>query len=163
MDDEIGAQILTSFSSIVRSSRVRETSAGPAGDVPASVLAVLALLAENGELRLGSLAAGLGLDTSVISRTVAVAVDRGLVARRPDPRDGRACLLSLTGPGGRCLADRRNRRLRLLSAVMDEWEPGSAEDLLAGLNRLRDGLAAARSAAVGGSPGAPARTAPATA
>jgi DNA-binding MarR family transcriptional regulator len=146
VDTEIGTQILTAFSSIIRTSRARDTSGGPADDVPASVMAVLGLLAEHGELRLGALAADLGLDTSVISRTVAVAVDQGLVARRPDPRDGRACLLSLTGFGGQCLAERRNRRLRLLSAVLDEWEPGSAEALLAGLTRLRDGLAAARTA-----------------
>ncbi|MCU1605784.1 MAG: hypothetical protein JWP46_2249 [Modestobacter sp.] len=163
MDNEIGAQIMAAFSSIIRSSRVRETPAEPAGDVPASVMAVLGLLADHGELRLGSLAANLGLDTSVISRTVAAAVDRGLVARRPDPRDGRACLLSLTRPGAQCLADRRNRRLRLLSAVMDEWEPGSAEALLAGLTRLRDGLAAARCAPAPGKPGTPARAVPATA
>ena len=145
MDNETGAQIMAAFSSIIRSSRVWESSAEPADDVPASVMAVLGLLADNGELRLGSLAAGLCLDTSVVSRTVAVAVDRGLVSRRRDPRDGRACLLSLTGPGRQCLADRRNRRLRLFSAVMDEWEPGTAEALLSGLTRLRDGLAAARS------------------
>jgi hypothetical protein len=47
----------------------------------------------------------------------------------------------LTDRGRQCLADRRNKRLRLLSAVIDEWEPGSAEALLAGLTRLRDGLA----------------------
>jgi DNA-binding MarR family transcriptional regulator len=163
VDNAIGAQILATFSSIIRSSRVPETPAGATDDVPASVLAVLTVLAENGELRLGSLATGLGLDTSVISRTVAVAVDRGLVARRRDPRDGRACLLSLTRRGRRCLTDRCNRRLRLLAAVMDEWEPGSAEALLAGLNRLRDGLAAARTASVGGSPGALAHPASATA
>jgi DNA-binding MarR family transcriptional regulator len=78
----------------------------------------------------------------VISRTVALAEQRGLVSRRPDPRDGRACLLSLTEQGAQCLADRRNQRLRLLAGVIDEWEPGAAESLLAGLTRLRDGLSA---------------------
>jgi DNA-binding MarR family transcriptional regulator len=163
VDKEIGAQILAAFSSIIRRGRVLETSAEAAGDVPAPVMAVLALLAEKGELRLGAVAASLGVDTSVISRTVAVAADLRLVSRRPDPRDGRACLLSLTRKGRRCLTERRNRRVRLLSAVMDEWEPGSAEALLAGLTRLRDGLAAARSVPAVGSPRTLAHTAPATA
>jgi DNA-binding MarR family transcriptional regulator len=141
VDKEIGPQIVAALSSIVRRTRALETTAEAMGDVPASVIAVLGRLSDTGELRLGAVAAGLGVDTSVISRTVAVAQHRGLVARRPDPRDGRACLLSLTDRGRQCLADRRNKRLRLLSAVIDEWEPGSAEALLAGLTRLRDGLA----------------------
>ena len=148
MDKEIGPQILAAFSSIVRKTRALETIAETTGDVPSSVIAVLGPLSDHGELRLGALAASLGLDTSVISRTVAVAVHQGLVSRRPDPRDGRACLLSLTERGGQCLADRRNQRLRLLAAVIDAWEPGSAEGLLAGLTRLRDGLAAVAHAPV---------------
>ena len=140
MNDKIGPQLLAAFSSIIRRARAVETSAESTGDVPSSVIAVLGPLADNGELRLGALATSLYVDTSVISRTVAVAEHLDLVSRRPDPRDGRACLLSLTERGGQCLTDRRNKRLRLLSAVIDEWEPGTAEALLAGLTRLRDGL-----------------------
>jgi DNA-binding MarR family transcriptional regulator len=142
VDTEIGPQLLAVFSSIVRRVRTLETTAATTGDVPSSVIAVLGLLSDHGELRMGAVASSLGLDTSVISRTVAVAQQRGLVARRPDPRDGRACLLSLTERGSQALADRRNQRLRLLAAVTDDWEPGAAEQLLAGLTRLRDGLAA---------------------
>jgi DNA-binding MarR family transcriptional regulator len=163
VDQEIGPQILAAFSSIIRRTRALETTAETTGDVPSSVIAVLALLSDNGELRLGGVAASLGVDTSVVSRTVAVAVHRGLVSRRPDPRDGRACLLSLTGRGAQCLADRRNQRLRLLSSVIDEWEPGSAAALLAGLTRLRDGLPAARGVPAAGLPGTLPRSAPAIA
>jgi DNA-binding MarR family transcriptional regulator len=141
VDKEIGPQILAAFSNVVRRTRALETTARTAGDVPSSVIPVLSLLTDHGELRLGALAGDLGVDTSVVSRTVAVAEQRGLVSRRPDPRDGRACLLSLTDRGAQCLAERRNQRLRLLSSVIDDWEPGSAEALLAGLTRLRDGLA----------------------
>src|SRR4051794_2779845 len=142
VDKELGPQLLAAFSSIVRKIRTLETTAEAGGDVPSSVIAVLGMLSDHGELRLGAVAASLGVDTSVVSRTVAVAEQRGLVSRRPDPRDGRACLLSLTERGAQCLADRRNQRLRLLSAVIDQWEPGSAEALLAGLTRLRHDLAA---------------------
>jgi DNA-binding MarR family transcriptional regulator len=142
VDKEIGPHLLAAFSSIVRKIRTLETTAEAAGDVPSSVIAVLGMLSDHGELRLGAVAESLGVDTSVISRTVAAAEHRGLVARRPDPRDGRAWLLSLTERGHQVLADRRNQRLRLLAAVTDDWEPGAAEHLLAGLTRLRDGLAA---------------------
>jgi DNA-binding MarR family transcriptional regulator len=142
VDKEIGPQILAAFSSIVRKTRALEATGESTGDVPSSVITVLGLLSDSGELRLGAVAARVGVDTSVVSRTVALAEQRGLVSRRPDPRDGRACLLSVTERGRQCLADRRNERLRLLSGVIDEWEPDSAEVLLAGLTRLRDGLAA---------------------
>jgi DNA-binding MarR family transcriptional regulator len=144
VDKEIGPQILAAFANVVRTTRTLETASGTAGDVPSSVIAVLGLLSDHGELRLGALAGMLGVDTSVVSRTVGLAERRGLVSRRPDPRDGRACLLSLTEPGAECLAERRNQQLRLLSSVIDSWEPGSAEVLLAGLTRLRDGLAVHR-------------------
>jgi DNA-binding MarR family transcriptional regulator len=140
MEHDVEARILGTFSSIVRRSRALEIT-GPAGAVPASVIPVLGLLGDGGEPRLGAVAAALGLDTSVVSRTVAAAASLGLVARRPDPRDGRACLLSLTPRGAACLADRRHHRLQLLGSVLEGWEPGSAEALLAGLTRLRDGLA----------------------
>jgi DNA-binding MarR family transcriptional regulator len=143
VDTDIAPQLLAVFSSIVRRVRTLETTAATTGDVPSSVIAVLGLLSDHGELRMGAVASSLGLDTSVISRTVADAAQRGLVSRRPDPRDGRACLLSLTERGSQCLADRSNQRLRLLAAVIDDWEPGSAAALLAGLTRLRDGLTVA--------------------
>ena len=141
MDHDIEARILGEFSGIVRRGRVLEAASSPADEVPASAISVLALLADGGEQRMGAVAAALGLDTSVVSRTVAGAAALGLVARRPDPRDGRACLLSLTARGAGCLTERRNRRLRLIGTVVDGWEPGSAEVLLDGLTRLRTGLA----------------------
>jgi DNA-binding MarR family transcriptional regulator len=144
VNNEIGPQLVAAFSSIIRRVRALETSAGSTGDVPSSVIAVLGHLADDGELRLGALATSLRVDTSVISRTVAGAEHLGLVSRRPDPRDGRACLLSVTERGRQILTDRRNQRLRLLSSVTQGWEPGAAEALLAGLTRLRDDLAAPR-------------------
>ena len=38
------------------------------------------------------------------------------------------------------LRERHAQRLRLVAAITDDWEPGAAETLLAGLTRLRDGL-----------------------
>lgn len=63
-----------------------------------------ARLLGDGELRLGELAARRGVCQSVISRQVGELEARGLVARRPDPLDGRAGLVRLT-PEGRALFD----------------------------------------------------------
>lgn len=144
MADEVGARLLAGLARVVRAGRSLEAHAAPSDEVPQSVITALGLLNEAGEMRPGHLAATLGLDPSVVSRTIAVAEARGLVARRPDPRDGRACLFSLTARGDECLTERRNRRLRLLATVVDEWEPEAAATLLAGLDRLHDGLVAAR-------------------
>ncbi|HYH79285.1 MAG TPA: MarR family transcriptional regulator [Longimicrobium sp.] len=79
------------------------------------------VLAERGALSLNALAGELFVDKSTACRIVGLLEDRGHVARRADPRDGRAIQVELT-PGGRAL----EARLRL-EAV------GEAEAALAGL------------------------------
>src|SRR3954454_19503565 len=134
------ARIVAAVKRLVHRSRAAGMRGATPDDAPAPVIAALGALAEHGELRMSALAGELGLDTSVVSRTVAAAESLGLVTRRPDPRDGRACLLSLTPSGQTCLRERHGRRLRLVATITDGWEPGAAEALLTGLTRLRDGL-----------------------
>ena len=47
--------------------------------------------------------------------TLAGLETRGLVARQPDPEDGRRVVLSLTEAGHQVLQDKRNARTRLLA------------------------------------------------
>src|SRR5690349_19479342 len=68
----------------------------------------LAQLLGRGEMRLGELATLRGVAQSVVSRQVGELEARGLVARRPDPADGRAGLVRLTAAG-----------LAVLSTVVD--------------------------------------------
>jgi DNA-binding MarR family transcriptional regulator len=160
VDQETGAQMLAALSGVHRLGRVAEGSLLAGDEIPASVISVLGLLAHDGELRLGRVAASLGVDASVASRAVAHADELGLVSRRPDPGDGRAFLLSLTPEGARSLADRRNRRLRLLTSVMDGWDQDSAQTLLAGLTRLQSDLAAHSSSRAAPDPAGPDPAAP---
>jgi DNA-binding MarR family transcriptional regulator len=57
---------------------------------------------------------------------------RGLVARHPDPRDGRRVLLSVTEAGHRVLQDKRNARTRQLAeALSARFTPGEIRQLAA--------------------------------
>ena len=57
---------------------------------------------------------------------------RGLVARDPDPRDGRRVLLSVTEAGHRVLQDKRNASTRQLAeALSARFTPGEIRQLAA--------------------------------
>jgi DNA-binding MarR family transcriptional regulator len=57
---------------------------------------------------------------------------RGLVARHPDPQDGRRVLLSVTEAGHRVLQDKRNARTRQLAeALSARFTPGEIGQLAA--------------------------------
>lgn len=89
------------------------------------------------------MATGLGVDVSVASRHVAAAADSGLLVRRPDPDDGRACLLSLSDAGRDALRASRQQRLAWLLQATPEWTTTDGHELLSLLMKLRDDIARA--------------------
>jgi DNA-binding MarR family transcriptional regulator len=72
-------------------------------------------------VRPSELAAYLGVGKATISRQVRVLEDLGLVERRPDPGDGRAHLLALTGEGQRRLDTVRAARRERFNALLGTW------------------------------------------
>jgi DNA-binding MarR family transcriptional regulator len=88
--------------------------------------ALLASLVADGPRRLSELAEAVHSDPSTVSRQVAHLVRSGLVARHPDPRDGRAALLTATEAGRRVFAEHRRVRDCHTAAVLADW---SAEDV----------------------------------
>ncbi|PPK65369.1 MarR family transcriptional regulator [Actinokineospora auranticolor] len=107
-------------------------------DESQSAVAVLTLLDRAGEQRLGRVACLLAVDPSVISRQVTLLTRDGLVARRPDPHDGRAWLLSLTDAGQARLAELQRRHAELLVTALRTWSEDDATALLTALRRLTD-------------------------
>ncbi|MGH7643921.1 MAG: MarR family winged helix-turn-helix transcriptional regulator [Candidatus Dormibacteria bacterium] len=81
------------------SRRLRPTQAG-AGLTPTQ-LSVLATLARHGPVGPAQLSQLEGINPTMLSRIVAKLTGRGLVARRPDPLDGRAAVLLTTVSGRR--------------------------------------------------------------
>jgi DNA-binding MarR family transcriptional regulator len=64
--------------------------------------------------------------------TLAALEARGLVERRPDPRDGRRVVLSVTEAGRDVLLDKRNARARQLAQALSAgFTPAELRQLMA--------------------------------
>jgi DNA-binding MarR family transcriptional regulator len=105
-------------------------------DLPIWTVAVLSLLAREGEQRLGGVAAHLEVDPSVASRQVAALENLGLVRRRPDPADGRAQLFAASEAGLAALGDYRDLRARWVADALEGWDDAEVSHLVARLDRL---------------------------
>ncbi|WP_344413392.1 MarR family winged helix-turn-helix transcriptional regulator [Pseudonocardia ailaonensis] len=82
---------------------------------------VLASLDENGEQSLTVLTGRLGVSKPTASRQVSRLSRAGLVDVRPDERDSRSVIVSLTAAGVAQREVVRGARLRPLHAVMEGW------------------------------------------
>ncbi len=105
-------------------------------EVDAGAYAVLLTIGRAGPLRLVELAEEFSLDKSTMSRQVTSLLELGLVARRPDPDDGRAFLLELS-PDGRERLDAVSRaRHEVWRERLGEWSTEEIGALADGLTRL---------------------------
>jgi DNA-binding MarR family transcriptional regulator len=110
------------------------------GDLPSFGWAMLVPLEQGGPQRCSALAAAAGVDVSVASRQVAALERAGYVQRQPDPRDGRASLISLSDAGVAALAHTREVRGQWAVAALDDWTDTEARQLTALLEKLAEGL-----------------------
>jgi DNA-binding MarR family transcriptional regulator len=96
---------------------------------------LLAHLAARGPARSSALSDVFSLDKGAVSRHVQQLVDLGLVARAPDPHDGRATILAATDEGrGRVEAVRAARRERL-DQRLAEWSDDELRSFVSDLAR----------------------------
>jgi DNA-binding MarR family transcriptional regulator len=79
------------------------------------------LLVETDSLRLCDLAERLGIDSPAVTRKVQQLEQLGLVARTPDPVDGRASRLLLTDEGRRSIEQLLGARRKWLEEQLSEW------------------------------------------
>lgn len=116
---------------------------------------VLFFIGEGGPMRASALAGRLGIGPSALSRQLADLEQFGFVVRTPDPLDGRACLLSLSGEGRTYLAETYEHRAEALREILSDWTESEAA---AASSSVRHLTAALRSAA--SHPGGPAHPVP---
>ncbi|MFD6418370.1 MarR family winged helix-turn-helix transcriptional regulator [Streptomyces sp. NPDC060194] len=120
--------------------RARASSAELAREVhpelDSAAYGLLARLDDAGPQRATDLAAYIGVGKATMSRQLRALLDLGLVAREPDPADGRASLLRLTEAGRtRFGAVRTARRARYVHR-MAGWPASDVAELARLLHRL---------------------------
>jgi DNA-binding MarR family transcriptional regulator len=104
---------------------------------------LLGWLAQHGPVRPSAVVEALGTDKGAISRQLQHLEELGYVARTPDPSDGRATLVSATGPARDRLAEIDRRRREQLDARLGDWSAEELDDLVTQLgryNRSLDGI-----------------------
>ncbi len=101
---------------------------------------LLVRVSESAPIRLSEIADSVELDLSTLSRQVRHLVEAGLLAKVPDPADGRAALLSLTGQGAAVLEAVSEARRRVLAEAIADWTDEERNALASGLLRLGAGL-----------------------
>ncbi|HEX4279969.1 MAG TPA: MarR family transcriptional regulator [Solirubrobacteraceae bacterium] len=106
--------------------------------------AALARLDRGGPATGAALARAEQISPQSMGATLAALETRGLIARAPDPEDGRRVILSVTDAGLGVLRDRRNARTeRLAEALSSGFSRAELEQLMAVgplLERLADSI-----------------------
>jgi DNA-binding MarR family transcriptional regulator len=97
---------------------------------------LLTTLSEHGARRAADLAELFALDKGSVSRVVHQLLELGLIARSPDPADGRASILTATDEAVRRLAEVSEGRREHFDGRLASWEPREIEELAAVLGRF---------------------------
>ncbi|GGS92045.1 MarR family winged helix-turn-helix transcriptional regulator [Streptomyces chromofuscus] len=109
-------------------------------DLESAAYGLLVRLDECGRQRATDLAAYIGVGKATMSRQLRALEDLGLVAREPDPADGRAWLVHLTDEGRtRVQRVREARRARYVSKLA-HWDRDEVAELARLLHRLNSGM-----------------------
>ncbi|MEU6081416.1 MarR family transcriptional regulator [Streptomyces sp. NPDC047108] len=131
--------------------RAEQTRLGGVGQVRNSMdraaYLLLNRLDREGPMGVKALAAGMGIDSSTVTRQVAPLVDTGLVKRTSHPEDGRAVVLQLSARGKARLDEVRSSRRQLMELLTEDWADEERESFCDLLTRFNDALSARMAAA----------------
>ena len=122
------ASVTDSFIDLQRTVRRSKAQllAAAGNDVESATHLLLHTVESGGPMRASTLAASVHADLSTVSRQVAALVGRGLLERRADQRDGRACVLAVTDAGRAAIAEHERGREAFFDEVLTGW---SADEL----------------------------------
>jgi DNA-binding MarR family transcriptional regulator len=111
---EVAAALHTSLGLVLR--RLRQMKGEGGLSVPEAT--ALARLDRLGPMSTAELARVEQISPQSMGATLTALEGRGLIARRPDPADGRRAVLSLTAAGRRVLRDRRDERTERIAKAL---------------------------------------------
>ncbi|WBB75164.1 MarR family transcriptional regulator [Micromonospora sp. WMMD1128] len=101
---------------------------------------ILRHLDDAGPQNVSALAARLNLDGSTVTRQVSALQRDGLIARTPDPVDGRGTVISATPAGLQRMAAVQAARTRLYGEMLAAWSDADRDTLAELLHRLNEAL-----------------------
>ncbi len=130
--DEPGS-LAETFWAVARRMRHQSREALAPWGISPSQLRALGTLLRHGPVRSGALAEHLRIAPRSATEVIDALVDRGLVARRPDPADRRATLVAVTDAGaelGRAVRAARASEADRVFAVLDDTDRAELERLL---------------------------------
>jgi len=124
--EDLAVALYDGVSAIAR--RLRHTQAPGALSLPER--AALGRLDRDGPSTAAELARAEQITPQAMGSTLSGLEERGFVARRPDPGDGRRMILMLTEDGTRVLRQKRDARGRQLAAALaEEFTPDELRTL----------------------------------
>ncbi|HZF92601.1 MarR family winged helix-turn-helix transcriptional regulator [Streptomyces sp.] len=109
-------------------------------DLESAAYGLLVRLDECGRQRATELAAYIGVGKATMSRQLHALEDLGLVAREPDPADGRAWLVRLTEEGRRRVQRVREARRARYVSQLSHWDRREVAELARLLHQLNQGM-----------------------
>ncbi|MCT7353922.1 MarR family transcriptional regulator [Streptomyces sp. 15-116A] len=105
-------------------------------DLESAAYGLLVRLDECGRQRATELAAYIGVGKATMSRQLRALEELGLVAREPDPADGRAWLVALTQEGQERVRRVREARRARYAGRLADWDAGEVIELARLLGQL---------------------------
>lgn len=136
--DELGVQLVR-LGRMMAHAKARFLRRNDDGLETASYVLLFHLLGD-GPQRTTALADAVHSDTSTVSRQIAALVRHGLVERRADPQDGRACLLAATVKGQDMLHQHRTQRNEEIAGLLGHWPRADIRHLISLLDRMNTEL-----------------------
>jgi DNA-binding MarR family transcriptional regulator len=126
--EDVAAALLVSMSLFRR--RMRQVPVQ--GELTLPETAALSRLDRYGPTTASAMARAEQISPQSMGATLGALESRGLVARRPDPEDGRRVVLSVTEAGRALLRDKRTARIQQIAQILDaEFTPEELRRLMA--------------------------------
>jgi DNA-binding MarR family transcriptional regulator len=127
---EVAARLAAAVGRINRRARTDTASLGY------GIVSALASIVQHGPLRPGDLSRIEVVTKPTMTRILTELEQRGFIARDPDPRDGRAFMVSATPAGEEAVATARSQRTGIVAGLIAELSPDDVDSIARALDAL---------------------------